>query len=105
MSQLVGAAGASAVAVYSFQTGNGILDFHASYKGTYTLQVAVAAASESDTADDIGLSLYVYEFGADKGAGLEDGAAYAVLGCIGYEGYVKHIQHSHIMCHFWYLLP
>ena len=60
--QLIGAAGASAVAVYSFQTGNGILDFHASYKGTYTLQVAVAAASESDAADDIGLSLYIYKF-------------------------------------------
>ena len=82
--QLVGAAGASAVAVYSFQTGNGILNLHASYKWAYALEVAVAAAGESDAADDIGLSLYVNEFWADKVAGLKDGAANAVLGCIGY---------------------
>ena len=30
--QLVGAAGTPAVAVYSFQTGNDILNLHASYK-------------------------------------------------------------------------
>ena len=49
-----------------------------------------AAGGEADGADGVTLSLNVYEFGADKGAGLEGGVAEASLGYIGYEGYVKH---------------
>ena len=92
---MVGAAGASAVALDSFKTGDGIGHLHAGYESAYALQVAVAAASESYATDAIGLSLYVYEFRADKGAGLECGAAEAVFCIIGYQGYVKH------WCLFW----
>ena len=90
--QLVGATGASAVALDSFKTGYDIGHLHAGYESAYALQVAVAAASESYATDAIGLSLYVYEFRADKGAGLEGGVADSSLGYISQEGYVKHIH-------------
>ena len=87
---MVGTAGAPAVALDSFQAGDGILDTHASDKGGDALKVAVAAGGILDTADDIALGLYIYLLRADKGAGLEGGAADIGLNNIGYQGYVKH---------------
>ena len=88
--QLVGAAGASAVALDSFKAGDGIGHLHAGYESAYALQVAVAAAGETYALYCIIYGLYVYEFRADKGAGLERGAAEAVFCIIGYQYYVKH---------------
>ena len=93
--KLVGAAGASAVALDSFKAGDGIGHLHAGYESAYALKVAVAAAGEAYAADAIGLGFYVYEFRADKGAGLERSAADAVFCIIGYQCYVKH------WCLFW----
>ena len=56
------------------------------------MEVTVAAGGEADAADGIGRGLYVYEFRADKGAGLEGGVADSSLGYISQEGYVKHIH-------------
>ena len=44
------------------------------------MEVAVAAGGEADGADGIVCGFYVYEFRADKGAGLEGGAAEAECG-------------------------
>ena len=46
--ELVGAAGASAVALDSFQASDGIGHLHAGDEGPYSLQVAIAAGSEAD---------------------------------------------------------
>ena len=92
---MVGATGASAVALDSFKAGDGIGHLHAGYESAYALKVAVAAASEADALNCIINGLYVYEFRADKGAGLERGASDAVFCIIGYQCYVKH------WCLFW----
>ena len=88
--KLVGAAGASAVALDSFKAGDGIGYLHSGNKRAYSLQVAIAAGGEADAFYSVIGCFYVNMFRADKGAGLERGAADAVFGSIGYQGYVKH---------------
>ena len=95
--KLVGAAGASAVALDSFKAGDGIGYLHSGNKRAYSLQVAIAAGGEADAFYNVIGCFYVNEFRADKGAGLERGAADAVLGCIGYQGYVKHSLYAFVM--------
>lgn len=87
---MVGAAGASAVTLDSFQAGDGIGHLHAGDEGGDALEVAVAAGGVLDMADDIALGLYIDLLRADKGAGLEGGAADIGLNNIRYQGYVKH---------------
>lgn len=87
---MVGAAGASAVALDSFKAGDGIGYLHSGNKRAYSLQVAIAAGGEADAFYNVIGCFYVNKFRADKGAGLERGAADAVFGIIGYQGYVKH---------------
>lgn len=92
---MVGTAGAAAVALDSFKTGYGILDFHASNEGSYSLQISVAAFGELYAPDSITISFYTYTCGANQAAGVEDGMANAVLCLIVSFLYVKH------WCLFW----
>ena len=88
--QLVGAAGSTAVALDSFQSGYGILDIHACNEGSYSLQISVAAFGELYAPDCITLSFYTYTCRANQAAGVEDGMANAVLCLIVSILYVKH---------------
>ena len=60
--ELVRAGGAFAAAVYSVEAGYYVIYLLAGYQAAYALKVAVAAACEADTADDVVLINLQFDF-------------------------------------------